>query len=158
MKRKKNQTHSKIAIVIGTKAELIKCMPVMLELQKQNKDYWFIHTGQHPLGKSCEEFGIKKPDFILSEEPEISTKFWSKINKNSITWSFSMISKIKKVLKKIKPKYVIYHGDTMSTAVASIASSKLFILFSPKPSSSFKSFLCSFKLYISEKSFIYPIL
>jgi len=126
MKRKKKQTHSKIAIVIGTKAELIKCMPVMLELQKQNKDYWFIHTGQHPLGKSCEEFGIKKPDFILSEEPEISTKFWSKINKNSITWSFSMISKIKKVLKKIKPKYVIYHGDTMSTAVASIASSKLF--------------------------------
>jgi len=126
MKSKKNKLHSKIAIVIGTKAELIKCMPVMLELQKQNKDYWFIHTGQHPLGKACEDFGIKKPDFILSKEPEISTKFWSKINRNSISWSFGMISKIKKVLKKLKPKYVIYHGDTMSTAVASMASSKLF--------------------------------
>lgn len=74
------QNHSKIAIVIGTKAELIKCMPLMLELQKRKKEYWFIHTGQHPLGKACEEFGIKKPDFILSEEPDKETKFWSKVN------------------------------------------------------------------------------
>ena len=51
--------HSKIAIVIGTKAELIKCFPVMLELQKRKLDYWFIHTGQHPLGASCKEFGVK---------------------------------------------------------------------------------------------------
>jgi len=122
--RKKNQ-HSKIAIVIGTKAELIKCMPIMAELQKQKKDYWFIHTGQHPLEKMCEEFNVKKPDFTLSEEPKISTKFWSKINRFSLFWFFLMIFKIKKKLKEIKPKYVIYHGDTMSTAAAAIASSKI---------------------------------
>lgn len=117
--------HSGIAIVIGTKAELIKCMPLMLELQKQEKEYWFIHTGQHPVGKSCEEFGIKNPDFILSEEPKTSTKFWSKFNKNSLFWFLGMIFKIKKLTLKLKPKYIIYHGDTMSTAAASIASSKL---------------------------------
>lgn len=116
--------HSKIAIIIGTKAELIKCMPVMKELQKQKKDYWFIHTGQHPLGKASQEFGIKKPDYILSPEPKISTKFWSKISRNAATWFVEMIFKIKKLLKNIKPKYVIYHGDTMSTAVAAIGSSK----------------------------------
>ncbi len=117
--------HSGIAIIIGTKAELIKCMPVMLELQRQNKDYWFIHTGQHPLGKACETFGIKKPDFILSKEPERSTKFWSKINRMSILWFFIMINKIRKLVRKLGPRYVIYHGDTMSTAAASIASSRL---------------------------------
>jgi len=116
---------SKIAIIIGTKAELIKCMPIMIELQKQKKDYWFIHTGQHSLKGACEEFCIKRPNFVLSQAPEISTKFWSKINKNSLFWFFSTISKIKKLLRKIKPKYIIYHGDTMSTAAASIASSKL---------------------------------
>ena len=58
----------KIAIVIGTKAELIKCMPIMVELQKIKEDYLFIHTGQHPLGKACEDFGIKKPDFIKKKE------------------------------------------------------------------------------------------
>ena len=113
-----------IAIIIGTKAELIKCMPIMLELQKQKKNYWFIHTGQHPLGKACEEFGIKKPDFILSEEPRISTKFWSKISRKSIFWCLSVIFEIRKLLKKLRPKYVVYHGDTMSSAVAAIASSK----------------------------------
>lgn len=115
--------HSKIAIVIGTKAELIKCFPVMLELQNQGKDYWFISTGQHPLTKASEEFGVKQPDYILSKESEISTKFWSKINKFSLFWFFQMIFKVKYLLKKIKPKYVVYHGDTMSTATASIGSS-----------------------------------
>ncbi|MBU0471090.1 MAG: hypothetical protein KKF65_00570, partial [Nanoarchaeota archaeon] len=76
--------NSKIAIIIGTKAELIKCMPLMLELQNQGKDYWFIHTGQHSLKSACEEFGIKRPDFVLSKAPELSTKFWSKINNNSM--------------------------------------------------------------------------
>ena len=71
--------HSGITIVIGTKAELIKCMPVMLELQEQKKDYWFIHTGQHSLKGACEEFGIKKPDFVLSEAPKKSSKFLSQI-------------------------------------------------------------------------------
>ena len=117
--------HSGIAIVIGTKAELIKCMPIMLELQKQKKDYWFIHTGQHPLGESCVEFGVKRPDFILSPEPKISTKFWSKINKFSMLWSLVMVHKIKKKILDLKPKYVIYHGDTMSTAAAAVATSGL---------------------------------
>lgn len=116
--------HSGIAIVIGTKAELIKCMPVMLELQNQRKEYWFIHTGQHSLGKACEDFGIKKPDFVLSKEPERSTKFWSKVNRNSLVWFLGMIFKIRTLIRKLGPRYVIYHGDTMSTAAASIGSSK----------------------------------
>ncbi len=116
--------NSSIAIVIGTKAELIKCMPLMLELQSQQKHYWFVHTGQHPVRQACKEFGVKEPDFILSKEPKISTKFWSKMSQNAFFWFIKMIFRIKKVLKKIKPKYVIYHGDTMSTAAASIASSK----------------------------------
>lgn len=117
---------SKIIFVIGTKAELIKCMPLMLELQNQDIPYTFVHTGQHKLGESCKEFKIKKPDYILSKEPIKSTKFWSKINSNSIFWCFSMIFKIKKLTNKLKPSYVIYHGDTMSSSVAAISSSKLF--------------------------------
>jgi UDP-N-acetylglucosamine 2-epimerase len=121
-----------IAIVIGTKAELIKCMPIMLELEKQKKNYWFIHTGQHPLGKACEEFEIKKPDFILSKEPEISTKFWSKADKNALFWFLSMIFKVRGKINELNPNYVIYHGDTMSTAVAAIGSSNILNLFTKK--------------------------
>ena len=117
--------HSGIAIIIGTKAELIKCMPIMLELQKQKRKYWFIHTGQHSLKGACEEFEVKKPDFILSKEPKISTKFWSKINQVSLFWFLSMIPKIRQIIRKLKLNFVVYHGDTMSTAAASVASSKL---------------------------------
>ena len=116
----------KIAIVIGTKAELIKCMPIMRELQDEKIDYVFIHTGQHPLKKACSDFGVKKPDYVLSKEPELTTKFWSKINNNSFFWNISMVFKIRKLIRKLKPKYVIYHGDTMTTADAAIGTSKIF--------------------------------
>jgi UDP-N-acetylglucosamine 2-epimerase (non-hydrolysing) len=36
-----------------------------------------------------------------------------------------MIPKIRRLLRGLRPRYVIYHGDTMSTAAAAIASSKL---------------------------------
>ncbi len=121
--------HSGIVIIIGTKAELIKCMPIMKLLQKRKEDYWFVSTGQHPLKKTAIEFGIKQPDYILSKEPKNSTKFWSKINNSSIIWCFAMLPRIKKLIKKLKPSYVIYHGDTMSTAVAAIASSRMMNFF-----------------------------
>ena len=121
--------HSGIMIVIGTKAELIKCMPIMKLLQRRKEDYWFVSTGQHPLREAAKDFGVKQPDFILSKEPETSTKFWSKINNSSIIWCFAMLPRIKKLIKKLKPRYVVYHGDTMSTAVAAIASSRLMNFF-----------------------------
>ncbi len=114
-----------IAIIIGTRAELIKTFPIMLEFDKQKIPYRFIHTGQHNLGKLCEDFGIKKPDVILTKEPESGSKFFSKIGK-AVFWNLGLIFKIRKELKKIKDlRYVIYHGDTMTTMSAAIASSRI---------------------------------
>ncbi len=111
------ESHSGIAIVIGTNAELIKCMPIMLELQKQKKDYWFIHTGQHSLKNICETFGLKKPDFVLSEAPKQTTKFWSKIKLTTFLWNIKTMLTIRSIIKKLQPKYVFFHGDTMNTAM-----------------------------------------
>ncbi len=113
-----------VAIILGTRAEYIKTFPIMLELQKQKKPYYFIHTGQHSLGSLYETFGTKKPDIILSPEPDTSSKFDAKESK-AIKWSLGMIFKIRKELKKLPNlKFVIYHGDTMSTGIASIGSSR----------------------------------
>lgn len=115
-----------IVIVLGTRAELIKTFPVMLELQKKNIPYKFIHTGQHSLGDLCDKFGVNKPDMILSREPKTSTKFYTKVPK-AIFWNSWMVFKLWKALFKIKNlDYVMYHGDTMTTAAIAIASSKLF--------------------------------
>lgn len=114
-----------IAIIIGTRAELIKTFPVMLELENKKIPYYFIHTGQHSLGNLCNQFGVKTPDVILTREPKSTSKFNSKQIK-AIIWNLTIIFKIKKELKKLSNlKYVIYHGDTMSTISAAIGSSKL---------------------------------
>ncbi len=126
---KQKTIQSKIAIIIGTRAEYIKTFPIMLELQKQDKYYYFIHTGQHKLGDLCEIFGTKKPDVILSVEPDESSKFNAKESK-AIKWACGMIFKIRKELKKLPNlKFIIVHGDTMSTGVAAISSSMLLNLF-----------------------------
>jgi UDP-N-acetylglucosamine 2-epimerase (non-hydrolysing) len=73
----------------------------------------------------CEKFGVKKPDLVLTEESKKSSKFNSKQMK-AILWNLKLVFKIRKEVKKLKNlKYVLYHGDTMTTATASIATSKL---------------------------------
>lgn len=115
----------KIAMIIGTRAELIKIFPVMLELNKKNIPYYFIHTGQHNLEDLCEKLGIKKPDVVLTEESKKSSKFNSKETK-AIIWNLKLISKIKKEISELKNlKYVLYHGDTMTTATAAITTSRI---------------------------------
>ncbi|MEN6291584.1 MAG: UDP-N-acetylglucosamine 2-epimerase (non-hydrolyzing), partial [Methanobacterium sp.] len=37
----------KIAVIIGTRPEIIKMAPVIDEIEKRNIDYILIHTGQH---------------------------------------------------------------------------------------------------------------
>lgn len=112
-----------IAIIIGTRAELIKTFPVMKELDKRKKEYVFIHTGQHDLGPMCDIFEVKKPDIVLSEPPKKTTKFWGRTSK-AISWLLTLVPKIKRTIRAIKPDFVIYHGDTMTTAGAAIATSK----------------------------------
>ena len=115
----------KIAIILGTRAELIKTFPVMIELERRKIGYYFIHTGQHSLGDLCKKFGVKTPDIILTDEPIRSSKFNAKQGK-AIFWNLKLLWLIRKQLNRIKGlKYIIYHGDTMTTATASVASSKL---------------------------------
>ena len=112
-----------IAIVLGTRAELVKTFPIMLELQKRKIPYYFIHTGQHYLKKLCKDFNVKLPDVVLTKEQKATTKFYGNAIK-ALFWAFSLIFKIRSVLNKIKNlKYVLYHGDTMTTAAAALASS-----------------------------------
>lgn len=120
-----NSKEKEIAIILGTRAELIKIFPVMKELDNACIPYHFIHTGQHSLRNLCSRFGVKEPDAVLTKEPDKSSKFNSGQVK-AIIWNLGLIPKIKKELGKLKHlKYVLYHGDTMSTVTASIATSRI---------------------------------
>lgn len=115
-----------VAFIIGTRAEFIKCFPLMKEFNRLNLSYYFISTGQHNLNSFSKQFGVKGPDVVLSEESNKSSKFNSKISK-ALFWGVGIFFKIKRELRKMPNlKYVIYHGDTMSTGLASVSSSKMF--------------------------------
>jgi len=112
-----------IAIIIGTKAELIKTIPLMIELRKRRMAYKFIHTGQHNIADLCNEFNIRQPDIVLYKPPKKSSRFMTKTHKGFI-WALMLTRKIKKILKQLNPDFVLYHGDTLSTAAAARGSSK----------------------------------
>jgi len=137
----------KIAIIIGTRAELIKTFPVMLELKKQKIEYYFISSGQHNLKDLCKKFGVKEPDISLYPESKGSSRFNSKELK-AIMWNLGLLFKIKKELKSLKNlKHVMYHGDTMTTFTASLASSRLFNPFKKYKNVHLEAGLRSFNIF-----------
>lgn len=108
-----------IHIAIGTKAQFIKMIPVMLELQKKNIAYNLIDLGQHSLitGELREEFKIKAPDVYLSKGRNISRLtsafFWIiKIFLKSLSGRW-----VKKNIFLNKGGVCLVHGDTASTLV-----------------------------------------
>ena len=113
-----------ICLILGTRAELIKSFPVMLEMEKRGIDYTFVHTGQHSLSHLCKEFGVKKPDIVLYAPPKTTSRFFVRTHK-AMMWGAPLVSRIRKSLRKIKPSHVIYHGDTISTSCGALASSSL---------------------------------
>ena len=121
----------KVGIILGTRAELIKCAPIILELDKKKIEYKLIHSGQHELGEFPKIFGIRQPDITLTKPPKKhKTKFYTKARliKDIIkasAWNLLLIPRIWNTARKEKFDYIMYHGDTMTTMTAAIATSKI---------------------------------
>ncbi len=105
----------KVAIVLGTRPEIIKLAPIINKLPKKNTHVIF--TGQHydyeMSLRFIEQLGLPKPDYSLkithSDPP---------------TQIGEIITKLPKIFKKIKPDTVIVQGDTNTVLAASLASLK----------------------------------
>ena len=107
----------KIAIVIGTTAEYIKMMPVFKEFEKRKIDIEFIHTGQHDLSELIKTFKTQQPSIIVNPKDGFKGDTGS-----AFGWAKTTTPMLKKILKENeKIEYVICHGDTMSTLIATIA-------------------------------------
>ena len=104
----------KIAIVVGTRPEVIKLAPVYLELKKSKKfKPILISTGQHKemVNEMFKWFGIKE-DFNLNL-----------MQKNQSLQSITarILEATCNLFSRIKPDLVIVEGDTVSVMAASLA-------------------------------------
>lgn len=109
----------RIAIVVGTRPEIIRMASIIRECEKGLK-HFILHTGQHY------SHNLDKIFFQELELPE------AKYNLNVGSGSHAeetgkMLIGIEKVLRKEKPDVVLIEGDTNSVLAGALAASKLHI-------------------------------
>lgn len=102
----------KLMFVFGTRPELIKIYPVIMEAQKRKLDVTIVNTGQH---KQMVEGLIKKLNVKVDYNLEIMDKCTclSEITAHSILG-------LEKILKNETPDVIFVHGDTSATLSASL--------------------------------------
>ncbi|OGF63332.1 UDP-N-acetylglucosamine 2-epimerase [Candidatus Giovannonibacteria bacterium RIFCSPHIGHO2_01_FULL_45_33] len=109
---------SKIAIILGTRPEIIKMSPVIHECIKKNVPFFILHTGQHysPNMDSVffKDLGLPKPKYNLG---------LGNLNYNEQVGKFTR--GISEILKKEKPNWVLVQGDTTTVLAGALAANKL---------------------------------
>jgi len=101
-----------IHVLIGTRAQLIKMIPIMHQMKSRGIDYNFIFMAQHreTIYEMLEGFKLKKPDYVLCDTGSdiVSTK-------QMILWSLKVlyegILSKNKIFKEDKNGIVLIHGD-----------------------------------------------
>ena len=108
----------KIAIILGTRPEIIKMSPIIRELNLNGTEYFILHTGQHY------SYNMDK---IFFEKFEIPTPKYN-IDIGSGTHgeqTGKMLIDIEKILLNEKPDIVLVEGDTNSVLAGALAASKI---------------------------------
>ncbi len=108
----------KIAIVVGTRPEIIKMSPIIRHCQEKGVDFCIIHTGQHysySMDKAFfEELSLPAAKYYLEVGSHLHGKQTAKI-----------LERIEEVLANEKPDVVLVEGDTNSVLAGALAAAKL---------------------------------
>ena len=103
-----------IAFVLGTRPEIIKLAPVILEAERRKIKHSIIHTGQHYdenlSAQIFKSLGIRPPDYNLEVKRKEPYKQLS-----------GMIEKLGELYLELNPSIVLSVGDTNSVLASSLA-------------------------------------
>jgi UDP-N-acetylglucosamine 2-epimerase (non-hydrolysing) len=108
----------KIAIILGTRPEIIKMSPIIRILEKENIEFFILHTGQHYSYNMDQVFfeQLKLP------QPKYNLEVGSGTHAEE---TGKMMIGIEKVLLKEKPDIVLIEGDTNTVLAGALASIKI---------------------------------
>jgi len=108
----------RVAVVLGTRPEIIKMSPIIRELKRRQLDFFIIHTGQHyeyeMNGSFFKDLELPKPDFNLGVGSGSHAEQTAKI----------MVG-VEKVLVEEEPDVTLVEGDTNTVAGGALVASKL---------------------------------
>lgn len=108
----------KLCIIIGTRPEVIKLSPVIHECQKNNLDFFIIHSNQH-YSPSMDEVFFNE---LNLPSPKYNLNVGSGKHSNQ---TGNILIKIEPILEEEKPDYVLVQGDTNTVLAGALAGSKL---------------------------------
>jgi UDP-N-acetylglucosamine 2-epimerase (non-hydrolysing) len=107
-----------IAIVLGTRPEIIKLAPVIHACEKYGIQYTVIHTGQH-YSENLDSVFFEQLEL---PEPEYNLQVGSAQHGEQ---TGEMLIGVEQALNEVSPTTVLVQGDTNSVLAGSIAASKL---------------------------------
>ena len=110
----------KIAIILGTRPEIIKMCPIIRECEKQGIDYYILHTGQHY------SYEMDKIFFEQLRLPQAKYNLDVGSGKHG-EQTGKMLAAIEDILMKDSPDIVLVQGDTNTVLAGALAASKLHI-------------------------------
>lgn len=111
----------RVAIVLGTRPEIIKMSPIAKELDARGIDYFILHTGQHY------DFAMDQIFFNeLGLKPEAINLDVGSGTHGETTGK--IIVGMERIIQNEKPDVVLVQGDTNTVLAASLVSVKLHIL------------------------------
>ena len=111
----------RIAIVLGTRPEIIKMSPVIRECKRLGLDYFILHTGQHY------SYNMDRVFFEQLELPE--AKYNLDVGSGSHgEQTGKIITGVERALLKEKPDVVLVEGDTNTVLAGALAATKLHII------------------------------
>ncbi len=109
-----------IAIILGTRPEIIKMSPIIRACEALGEDYFTLHTGQHYSSEMDQAF------FEDLELPE--SKYNLDVGSGTHAEQTGRImTGIERILLEEKPEIVLVQGDTNTVLAGALAASKLHI-------------------------------
>ncbi len=108
----------KIAIILGTRPEIIKMAPLIKIYQQNRADFFLLHTGQHYSYQMDRVFF----DQLKLPRPKYNIDVGSSSHAEQ---TGKMLIGIEKILLKEKPDIVLVEGDTNSVLAGALAAAKL---------------------------------
>lgn len=109
-----------IAIILGTRPEIIKMAPIIRECERRKLDYFVLHTGQHY---------SHQMDSIFFEQLELPEARYN-LDVGSASHAEQtgrIMAGVEKVMMDEKPDVVLVQGDTNTVLAGALAASKLHI-------------------------------
>lgn len=110
---------SGIAVIFGTRPEIIKLSSIIRHLHKRRLPYFMVHTGQHY------SFEMDRVFFRDLELPEPQVQLMGKSKGSQAEHTGRMMADIERVLLDRRPSAVLVQGDTNSVLSGALAASKL---------------------------------